>query len=147
MSSMCLFLMWTSAPHPRPHLLHGLVSLSVQSTSFHTLGLWQVQVLIIYCRMAFDLSRWPWARGHKWGPQVMDAITARPGTNSHRHYLTVHLFECMKQIKEHGVFSRMRGIYAAFQTRAKQLQSRGSLPFSLSLCTERKHNSTNKSLS
>lgn len=147
MSSMCLFLMCTSAFASRSsrHLLHSLVSLSVGSASFHTSALWQVQALIIYCRMTFDLSRWPRARGHKWGPRVTDAITAHPGTNPHRRCLTLPLLECMKQIKERGVFSRMWGEYASFHFRARQL--RVSLPFPLSLCTHWKHNCTNKSLS
>lgn len=81
---------------PSHHLLHRLVNLSVQSTCFYTLGLWQGKALIVYCRMTFNLSRWPQARGHKWGPQVMDAIIAHPGTNSRRRSLTVPLSECMK---------------------------------------------------
>lgn len=111
-STMCLFLMCTSA----------FASWSMPSSSFSS-RLWQVQVLIIYCRMTFNLSRWPRARGHRWGARVMDAIIDNAGTNSHRRSLTVPLSGCMKQMKEHDVFSRMRGKYASFQ----QLQSFSSI--------------------
>lgn len=105
---------WCAHLLPRHHLLHSLVSLSLQSASLHTWGLWHIQDLIIYWRVTFHLSRWPGARGHRWGPRVTDAIIAHPGTNSHRRCLTLPSQDARSKLRDMMRFQGCLGSLCPF---------------------------------